>query len=425
MNDWMFGYGVEYTEDMYAQMKIDVRRQFELRTELKFLLPAFPCKSCSKKKVIGSNVDYAEFLAIQNILTTLRNLLKAYPFGITFTIISDYHTFAPYIGVTQQNYDAYHQGLKAIIERLGGGDALKLTCLKDYPEFENIPSEKICEHLTHQFGEKEFLLNFDQRLKTDADFLAKYTQMRRFMHEDQRDNFPGTPRSKATASFVKNLARGMMNQGVALDNFLRCHAKEHIRLSIHNHNPSGGKYAIDLYKLTNFRNSDSDTGSKSHLVSPWHNALCFDAKNGKMLIEHHETFHASKSGEVEFVPVTYLGQVWMYFSVAKSNGSMEIDPVSTMTAELVGPDYGLIITSNGNALNWMSTDEDCLNMMVVKFGAIILRGFKETGDVDSTNRLRRHQEWAKNNCLNTDTMQRRHFLYIKDCDIRIPNARNI
>ena len=221
LDDWMYGYDDAYHKDQYASLRNRISSLVHLKRPLRFFLPAFPCKSSCKKKVIGPAADYAEFIAVRNLLITLRKLESLYPHGVQFTIMSDYHTFDHYIGVSEQDYELYHSGLQRLIHDFGGEDVMRLISLRDYPEFADVPSEDISEVLSAKFGGEDFLSTFDARLKTDENFLKSYTQMKKFMMQDQKHNLPGNPHSRKTHDFVKELARGMMKQGVALDHFLR------------------------------------------------------------------------------------------------------------------------------------------------------------------------------------------------------------
>ena len=68
---------------------------------------------------MASNVDFSEFVALRNLLITLRKIEAICPFGVELTIMSDFHTFDHYIGVSEQDYEVYHSGVKGLIHELG------------------------------------------------------------------------------------------------------------------------------------------------------------------------------------------------------------------------------------------------------------------------------------------------------------------
>ena len=103
----MFGYGSLYQREDYHLLQEAIRALVEKELPLKFFLPAFPVKSNNKEKVLGIKADFGEFLAIKNILGTMRKLQAEYKHGVEFIIMSDYHTFDQYLGVTEEEYTYY------------------------------------------------------------------------------------------------------------------------------------------------------------------------------------------------------------------------------------------------------------------------------------------------------------------------------
>lgn len=61
---------------------------------IRMVLPAFPCKSTSLDKVIGTAPDKGEELSLRSIHMFVQETKKIYPPGIEFSIVSDGHVFS-------------------------------------------------------------------------------------------------------------------------------------------------------------------------------------------------------------------------------------------------------------------------------------------------------------------------------------------
>jgi len=79
--------------------------------------------------------------------------------------------------------------------------------------------------------------------------LLKYTQQKKFVSADLSYNIRESPKSKRK-QILREATTGIISQGVALDTFLKEQNKidHYVHLSIHQHKPDTGKFAINLLK---------------------------------------------------------------------------------------------------------------------------------------------------------------------------------
>jgi len=368
--DFMFGYPAVYQRQDFHLLQEAISNLVSKKLPIKFFLPAFPSKSPNTTdKVFGVTPDFGEFQAIKNILRTLRKIEAIYDHGVEFELFDDYHTFDQYIGVPAEDYREYHEGLQKIICDVGGDDIIKLTSLGCYDEFCGVPHSNLSRTLNERFGDSQFMAHFDNKLKTDEMFLAKYLGLRKFMEVDQAHQLPGNPKSRASQQLLKEKVRGMMTQGVALDKFLRLHTENTIRLSIHNHRPTTGKFPLDLFK--------TNCPGQEILSTPWHNVMCFDARHGKFKVGSRKTFEKEKGDKQCLLKVKNKGQDWLYIMVNKSEKVMSSDLEEMLEVKMIKGGCGMVIESKMPGVALDCIEKSSINQLEKEFGVIIVRGFGE------------------------------------------------
>src|SRR5215831_16193880 len=84
-----------------------VLRFVSTHAPIHFLLPAFPAKSPSPKKVLGRLPDMAEELALRFLDNVCDEIKQIYPPGARITICSDGRVFSDLVGVTDQDVTDY------------------------------------------------------------------------------------------------------------------------------------------------------------------------------------------------------------------------------------------------------------------------------------------------------------------------------
>ena len=250
LTDILYGFETLYEKDDYWLL---LDRIYELVSEkriMKFFLPAFPAKSSNKyQKVLGIDVDFAESIAIDNLIKIARKIESIYEPGALVIIMSDYHTFDQYIQVEEENYNLYHQGLKDMIKAKGAEKIIQLISLSYFEQFGDVPEQNISSTLAEKYGGNTFRASFSEEVKKSPVLLKKYTQQKKFFSIDLSYLLRRSPNSKRK-QILKETATGMISQGVALDKFLKEQKSinHYVRLSIHQHHPESGKFAVDLFK---------------------------------------------------------------------------------------------------------------------------------------------------------------------------------
>ena len=383
LEDWMHGFGTDLTANDYGLLLGSITNLINRRLPLKFFIPGFPCKSPNTEaKVLGYRPDFSEFIAVRSLLTTIRKLEAIYPHGVKIVILSDYHTFDQCIGVEEHTYNIYHHELKQIISDVGGADVIELISLSSFPEFSSIDGTEISTKLGDEYGGRQVLDTFDEAIKKNSRMLDRYKQLRKFLEADQSHNLPGSPNSKSTKRFIKKITRGMIAQGVALDNFLKQQTmlKDYVRLSIHHHLPSSGKFAINLLK-----GIANDGGI---LRTPWHHVILFDSLTGEFVIDQKSNITKNTVANSCLVTVKYQDKPWfllrLHFnnkvlSACKTIPQFEV----TMARGSCGMTIQCISDQSASTMPQASLlEERCLTSLIKEFGLVVLRGFKKFEDED-------------------------------------------
>ena len=381
LDGWMYGYGKGYTKGDYLGLFSQIRDLVFKQLPLRFLLPAFPCKTANHDaKVLGPFPDFAEFLAIRTLATTVRKLQEIYPVGVIVTIMSDYHTFDEYIGVSEEHYKVYYEGLKQMIHDAGADDIIKLISLSNFPEFRDVPECEISRKLNQEYGDPFFSNKLEKSLKENPEVLEKYLGLKKFMLQDQSHNLPGSPRSNKTKSFIQKNVRGMMSQGVALDKFLKKqnYLKNYIRLSIHDHHPRKGKFAVDLFKHETYQ-------SRGVLCTPWHNTILFDSLTGEFVIDHKANILANYDNKQSFLVKVHYGDIdWFYLRLYFSDeyAFLANNEEVCFEVKMVKQGCGITITykSPNGPIKSDCLDAQSLTNLIKEFGVVVLRGFEHFND---------------------------------------------
>jgi pyoverdine/dityrosine biosynthesis protein Dit1 len=95
-------------------------RHFTSRSApVQFCLPAFPCKSSNGNKVVGTNPDRGEELALERLHGFVAAIETIYRHGAKLWIISDGHVFSDCIGVDDLHVDSYGEKLNNLNYTIG------------------------------------------------------------------------------------------------------------------------------------------------------------------------------------------------------------------------------------------------------------------------------------------------------------------
>jgi len=409
LKNWMYGVCEKYGAEDFGQLRENLAILIRKKLPLKFLLPAFPCKSPNvNQKVLGVSPDFVEVKAIECLLKTLRELEIIYEYGAKIVLMSDYHTFDQYVGVDEENYNIYFAGLKKIIHQIGGEDVIELICLSNFPHFSDTKTSLVSTKLNDDFGDAEYAANFDKRIANDPMLMRRYRGMREFMKNDLAMVLSGKGR-KEKERHLKRVAKGMMVQGVALDKFLRTqtYVTDYIRLSIHPHHPRTGKFCLDFFKdfkshgrllrdSQNFwgliRHSVSKGQSKKglcrtrseqvdyeHVVkTPWHSSIVFDSRRGEYKVDRRAEIarsHQEDHPDDSLVKATYNGQDYLYLWINIAGNYLNQNPKPELEAEIIRPGCGIVIKSRSKDIPFDAIHQGSIAFLIKEFGIVILRGF--------------------------------------------------
>ncbi|MDP2573201.1 L-tyrosine/L-tryptophan isonitrile synthase family protein [Vibrio penaeicida] len=345
--------------DGLVKLKNQIRNFVSNESQIQLLLPAFPCKTNNLDKVLGHKPDMGEYLVLRKFVKAIRDIQAVYEPGVTFYVFSDYHTFSDYISVDLEHHYDYSDDLRKMVENMNCSDSLKVVNFEHFPAFDDLSDEQYFQGLKHKFGDSHYEDNFSELKKRNNKMNSTYLGLKKFMNQDQKhilSSFSYKDRRKRLA----DIAKGMMVQGKALDNFLQQNFGECIRLSIHEHPMVGKKYSLFLFDERQFK-------------TPWHSTLMFDALSGKYVVDSREN-HLNGKGAV--LSVTYEGTPWCYIKLTARTDVTE-HALRQMKATLSREKSGLILECINGSCSVSDLLNKELNNLVKEFGTVTLKGFTQ------------------------------------------------
>ncbi|KAF2410008.1 Pyoverdine/dityrosine biosynthesis protein Dit1 [Pseudomonas antarctica] len=347
----------------FKTLKDQVARQVALGQPLKFVIPAFPCKSVNTEKCLGSTPDLAEWMALKKIVSVIRNIEELYEPGILLTIFSDYHTFSSYISVSQDNFHRYCEALKSMVKVFCCGDAIKIKSLSDYPEFASHDETNYMEVLKTKFGDSQYEAGISEEIKCNSDTNEKYTALKKFMKDDQWPLIKGIGKSAINCR-LSEISRGMMIQGKALDKFIGEKFPSCIRLSIHDHPLDGRKNSIQLFESGVFK-------------TPWHNSVLFDASTGKFIVgKKRELVTEAERGGAIVLAVQFKEKDWLLLQLTPTTPEQG-ESLRKLKISLYRHDCGLLIENRLPGFDVKEFDNNAMTNLLKHFGVVIFRGFND------------------------------------------------
>lgn len=266
-------------EQCFALHLVRVRRAIMMQEPIHAILPAFPAKSPSLKKVLGVYPDMAEEIAL-NYLQSLATAVQAiYPPGMQITICSDGRVFSDLVGVTDDQVTNYGIEIQAMIKRLG---VTALATFNTEDVFEtteySVMRTQLCEHYA------ESLATIQHRVRTIPQHTLLFNGIQRFMFEDQLGLEPSISRTQLRKQ-CKELTYQVIQRSNAWTRLLTECFPTALRLSIHPQDPHSDKIGI-LLGQTN------DTW-----LTPWHSVAV--ASQGHFILQHRQAVEAQGARLVE------------------------------------------------------------------------------------------------------------------------------
>ncbi|KAJ1555961.1 dityrosine synthesis enzyme, partial [Cladochytrium tenue] len=301
-----------------------VRFYIERNLPVRFVLPAFPCKSPNtEQKVLGSLPDLGEELALRTMDITGRKIKEVYPPGVSFLIVSDGHVFSDLLGVNDDAVVQYGETLRSMAHGMGlsspfafrGLDdlllmdgtsdaSLSLLGLEDVKLEQPLDStitpdaNRARRILLATGGSTEDVLH--KEIKENPEVTSLYRGFSRFLLEDlTHPTLVSLPSKNARKNLCLRLAFLMIMRNRAYSALVALMYPLHIRLSIHPHPNSGPKFGIRLIHPSYLHQGRQATAMMEmfHTPTPWHNCIVRDTDGSHMLIKKSKVFPDMASPE--------------------------------------------------------------------------------------------------------------------------------
>ena len=340
----------------YQKLKKQIAQCVIENKVITLLLPAFPCKTNNLDKVLGYKPDLGEYRVLQKFVNAIRDIQSVYSPGVMFYIFSDYHTFSDYINVDLEHHYTYSDELRNMVGNMNASDCLKIINFEHFSAFDDLNEYQYFNGLKQRFGDAEYERDFARLKQHDNAMHHTYLGLKKFMHQDQR--YALAPLSyKKRRERLALMAKGMMVQGRALDNFLNTHLSHAIRLSIHEHPMQGKKYSLFLFDERSFK-------------TPWHTCVLFDACRGEFIIDTQAN-HKQREGVI--IPVMHQGTLWclLRFNIEDAN---EAQLMREVKATLQTEQFGLTLESH-HGCSLTALPQAHVSQLVKAFSAVCLKGF--------------------------------------------------
>lgn len=237
---------------------------------LQMVIPAFPVKSPSRRKVLGALPDLGERLALSFLNTLCERLRAVYAPGAELVICSDGHVFGPAVGVDDDTITAYQRRIEQIIQ-LGEGTHLRTFALADC---DDVPPpvkgdfEEARRVLIDRYAMP--LSAVRERLKASEDGLRQLCGVQRFMLEDQEYKQRGVSGTTARR-LAREAAYVVIQRSWAWGERLARQFPDALRLSIHPQPPASPKFGIHLMPTRN------------DWLTPWHGVVATDGEHVELM----------------------------------------------------------------------------------------------------------------------------------------------
>jgi pyoverdine/dityrosine biosynthesis protein Dit1 len=230
-------------------------KRFVLAGEpVRFVLPAFPVKSPSRRKTIGPLPDLAEELALSFLQSVCDEVAALHAPGARITICSDGRVFSDIVGVTEA-VTRYGAEITSIVAALGAGclDLFSLEDLFDEPDFEAMRT-----HLVQRYAEP--LAAIRERTRTQNAHRILFCGVPRFLLEDRLGQDSGKTKSRLQKECKADAYR-MIQRSNAWSRLVADHFPDAVRLSVHPQEVHAEKIGIRLGE------------TPDAWLTPWHSAV--------------------------------------------------------------------------------------------------------------------------------------------------------
>ncbi|KAL1413840.1 hypothetical protein Q8F55_001624 [Vanrija albida] len=236
-----------------ARFVQSVERFVAANRPVEFVLPAFPCKSSNRNKVIGVLPDKGEELGLRTMKLFADAVSRVYAPGVVMRIVSDGHVFSDLVGTDDGTVDAYNQGLlemsagvspdRELFRFAGLDDLLQLKSLDRHEDrWAAPPSGPLATTRTPQAERGRAILmqlfgkmgSIEERMAKDPALMALCRGFSKFVYEDtlQHHSLASMSRSKQK-KVAWETAKLMILRNEAYSKLVEVAYPAAVRLSIH------------------------------------------------------------------------------------------------------------------------------------------------------------------------------------------------
>lgn len=217
-----------------------VRAFVESGAPVRLVLPAFPAKAPSARKVLGRRADLAEQLALESLSTLLDELAEVHPPGAELVIASDGAVFADLVGVRDADVIAYRADLEAMLRAMGE-TRIRVFDLAD--ALGDVSAKQARAALMATYGED--LEHLRERAERSENVRRQVDGIHRFLVEDELANDDGRTKSRVRKE-TRERAYEVVRRSEAWGRLIAAAFPEAIRLSIHPQPDVSAKIGVHL-----------------------------------------------------------------------------------------------------------------------------------------------------------------------------------
>ncbi|KAF8310285.1 hypothetical protein DL93DRAFT_2157882 [Clavulina sp. PMI_390] len=379
---------------------------------LELVLPAFPFKSPSSKKVLGVLPDFAEEIVLRRLEDICRSIETVYSAGAYLNIVSDGIVYGELVGVPDARVYQYNAELRSVVRRIGLSH-IRFVRMRDLLRPDQIALAKDSEDISEEEYVAEapptraaFLstdigaYDVDEHIKSDVGVLRTYQGYMKFLQLDlERPEKSRTPSPVSDSSssgssgptgrrhWKKNIgtiAKNMLANGARFSALVERGFPMAIRLSIHHHTNSGPKFALQV-----FPNLDK-------ACTPWHNVVVLK-RDGSLVIEHNEDVDIA-SHEL----IYRYGRPYYYREIdpamqgwgTTAGGSPSFEPLHPFGVLVRAP----VASGDGaKPMSWADLPMEKVRELAKGYSLVIFRGFGGVGKdtyVTKAKQMGEVQSWV-------------------------------